>query len=703
LEAWSIILPEHYGVELVDVIDGIDRYAILLPTMYSGIAWRAIKSFTNHSRRLIMQGLRNPDSFDSAIDALLGVAVIPEHPLNGDFLDQLVRGQELTSRDSWWSTYLHFDYVNKMSGYRLIEWSLKADLMNFTEDTDKLWAKTLAWFCSTSDRRVRDRATKGLVRVLLSKPRIASDILAMFLNVDDDYILERVSLACYSVALLTDDEQCLTQLCDVLYERVFSTHNVPHNALVRDWLRFIMERALDLGILGDNRDPKISRPPYQSAWPIHFPHPNDIEHLSQREAFQREMNLDSYGIGTDFARYILEPKLLRRYDIDSLGITSTQVHAWFMKSAAEDLGYPGEGERCFEYDQHLLWTYGGGRSKPTWAERLGKKYYWILLQRLAGIFGDHVPLKHDHWDSDDAETSLPRLQGVRLRDIDPTDLRDLSTRPMEQIDWWIPFSYDFSSSSDVSDVEWVTRVDFPNPQESLEVIDFDNACWIHLYLSYDLKSAPSSSRHMSYPYRKIDTLVHAVTVPLESLNNVEQQIAGRRFEPDFIQFQADNYRIFLGEYPNSLACMQSFETNELWVKCSIPGVEQSENTTISLLRGAEFEYDCSSETETPHLQVPAPDFINHGDLTWDGQSGWRDEDGHLQIVNVRSDLGAGVIIRKSYLQNYLAERSLALIVIGIQEKMVVTGGIGGSGIHGMRYVLSFDGQRIQQVDQFDYL
>jgi hypothetical protein len=701
LEAWSIILPEQYNVELVDVIESVDRYSILFPIMFSGFTWRSSQTFTDNTKRLILDGLSNTVSFESAMDALLGLAVIPDHPLNSIFLDGILRSETLTGRDSSWSVYLHFDYQKNMSGYRLLEWALKADLTTFSQTTVKLWAITLSWFCSASDRRVRDRATKGLVRLCVSKPGIMSDLLTAFLDVEDDYILERVSLACYSAVLMVKDDQCLTQLCDIVYTRVFLTQNIPLNVLIRDWLRLIMELGVNRGILNDSFNPEYFRPPFNSPWPIRFPDKQDIEHLLKQDAFKREMNLDSYGIGTDFARYMLQPKLLRRYDIESCGITKEQVYSWFIRTVAEELGYPGEGERCYKYDRYLVWTYGGGRSKPTWAERLGKKYYWILLQRLAGIFADHVPLRHDYWDSDDVETFVPRLQGIEFRDIDPTDLRDLSTSLGDHFNWWKPINYDFTSVSHISDTEWIGNADFPNPEEWVEVSDPDGQRWIHLSLSYSLKSEPPTGSRSHYPYRNMGTVMYAVTVPRDSLQLVRQAVNGAEYSPSFTEFQADNYRIFFGEYPTSLACEQSFETGELWVKCSIPGADEAQATTIALLRSGNFEYDCSTDSEVPSLQVPSPELIDFGRLAWDGQSAWVNDDGDIQIVNVRNELGSALLIRKTYLQEYLRCKSLVLVGIGIHEKMVITDGVNDLGIHELRFVWSFDGQNIEEVDSFN--
>ena len=191
------------------------------------------------------------------------------------------------------------------------------------------------------------------------------------------------------------------------------------------------------------------------------------------------MNLDEFpgGFGgTDFAKYVLGSRVLRHYDLESLEINQQHIHRWFIKSVSE-LGYPGIDEKCFEYDLYLLGKYGGGRGRATWAERLGKKYYWILLQRLAGILADCVPRKINSWEN---KTSLPRLQGIDLRDIDPTDLRAFSVQSNLKTEWYKPVNYSFDTDSNLSHDEWIALQDFPKLEQIIQITDDQGEDWFHL-------------------------------------------------------------------------------------------------------------------------------------------------------------------------------------------------------------------------------
>lgn len=462
LEAFSIILPEKFQIELTDVINNsnIDRYKILLPIIASGFQWRAIESFSERTEELVYECLSNSNCWTTILDSLFGIAVIPNHPLNAEFINNLLNHQDLTTRDPFWCASLYEDFEKQKGAWRLIEWSLKADLSSFSEETSGLWALFLSWCCAASDRRVRDRATKGLTKLFISHPNIIKTTLIRFLDIDDDYVLERVSLAAYSSILVVDDNDLVKDVANTIYAEIGDIGNISENALIRDWLRLIIELAHSRNLLNNTIDINKVRPPYNSQ-PIQIPSEEEIAHLIVRDPFKRNMNLDEFpgGFGeTDFAKYVLRSRVLSHYDLQSAGINQKQIHRWFIKAVSE-LGYPGVDEKCYKYDRYLLGKYGGGRGRETWAERLGKKYYWILLHRLAGILADHFPRKIDSWYR---EPVLPRLQSIDLRDIDPTDLRAFYPQIEINTEWYKPINYNFDITENLSHDKWAELKDFPN-------------------------------------------------------------------------------------------------------------------------------------------------------------------------------------------------------------------------------------------------
>ena len=699
LEAFSIIVPEKFQIELTDVINNIDRYKILLPIISSGFQWRAIESFSEKVKGLVNEGLSNANCCSTILDSLFGIAVIPNHPLNAEFIDDLLNQQDLTTRDPFWCGLLHEDFEKKGGAWRLIEWSLKADLSSFSEETSCLWALFLSWCCAASDRRVRDRATKGLTRLFIGHPSIIKITIIRFINIDDDYILERVSLAAYSSILLIDNNDLLQDVAHTIYTQVFDIGNIPENALIRDWLRLIIELAYSRNLFNDTISINKCRPPYNSQ-PIQIPSEEKIAHLIGQDAFKRNMNLDEFpgGFGeTDFAKYVLRSYVLRHYDLEAVGINQKQIHRWFIKSVSK-LGYPGLNGVCYKYDRYLLGKYGGGRGRPTWAERLGKKYYWILLHRLAGILADHLPRKINSWEN---ETSFPRLQGIDLRDIDTTDLRTFSPKLEINTDWYQPVDYDFGITSNFSHEQWIALQNFPDLERIIHITDNQGGQWLHLSLDSSLKKVISEQASAKYPYRDLKTVIRTSFVPCSDIKKIKKSLSNTNFYADLRI--PDDYKLLMAEYPNTITCKQRLETGEICLESEIPGTKNAQYTIISLLRGNEWEYDCTQDEYIPTLHIPAPDLVNFCNLTWNGQSSWVDESKTVQITEISTESSSGVLIKSKYIKNFLQTSSLALVFIGYQQKLLVTEHSHSSSIHELRTVHIFDGQNITNAYNFSKL
>jgi hypothetical protein len=696
LEAFSVILPEKFNLELTDVIKNVDRYKFLLPSISAGFQWRAIESFSEKTRDLVYQGLCNSNCSAAILDSLFGIAVVPNHPLNAELINDLLSQQNLTTRDPFWCGTLHEDFEERKGAWRLIEWSLKADLSSFSEETSRLWALFLSWCCAASDRRVRDRATKGLTRLFMSHPSVIKITLTRFFDVDDDYVLERVSLAAYSSILLIDDNDLLKDIANTIYNQIFDVGNIPENALIRDWLRLIIELAYDRNLLNETVNINKFRPPYNSK-PIHIPSEEDIAYLIEQEAFKGNMKLDEFpgGFGgTDFARYVLEPRVISRYDIESVEINRKQIYGWFIKSV-HDLGYPGSNEKCYDYDCYLVSKYGGLRGRPTWAERLGKKYYWILLHRLAGILGDHLPKKIDSWEN---EASLPRLQGINLRDIDPTDLRAFSPKLKINSEWYKPVDYSLDVTSDFSHEQWIELKDFPDLEQILEITDEQGEQWLHLSLDYSVSKVVAKEANAKYPRRKLATSIKTALVQRADVQIMKQKLSNNT-DYFFANFPHD-YRLLMAEYPNTIGCKQRFETGEIYLRYELLDIENAQFTTIELIRGNEWEYDCSQDEYIPNLNVPISDLVNFGNLKWDGQSSWVDDSKTIQITEISIERNSGVLIKGNYLRHFLQTSSLVLVLIGYQEKLLVANHAPSPSIHEHRTVYLFDGQNITPAYNF---
>src|SRR5262249_38954279 len=130
----------------------------------------------------------------------------------------------------------------------------------------------------------------------------------------------------------------------------------------------------------------------------------------------------------------------------------TNMGKWILQRVTRDFSYAGSG--CEGYDGYMLGKYGGGRGKPTWAERIGKKYQWVALYQLASRLHDHFDRKRDSWESVPLQAPLILLEE---RKLDPTLPPKIAEEERHAVAWWITASVDFGSTETLSDEEWVAR------------------------------------------------------------------------------------------------------------------------------------------------------------------------------------------------------------------------------------------------------
>ena len=131
---------------------------------------------------------------------------------------------------------------------------------------------------TTSNRFLRDRATKALVSLLSCRLESTARLLERFADVDDPYVTERVHAVAYGVAMRSHDAEAVGNLACLVHKHVFASGTPPAHILLRDYARGVIERAIYLGSDIDLDEDSI-RPPYNSAWPP-IPGDDHIEALT---------------------------------------------------------------------------------------------------------------------------------------------------------------------------------------------------------------------------------------------------------------------------------------------------------------------------------------------------------------------------------------------------------------------------------------
>jgi hypothetical protein len=165
---------------------------------------------------------------------------------------------------------------------------------------------------TASNRFVRDRATKGLIRLLTGRLAATKHLVERFRDVDDLYVVERVYAVAYGVATRCHNPEEIKELATTVYVSVFANGEPAPRILLRDYAHGVVERALHLGAEIDV-DIDLIRPPYRSEWP-HVPSEDELKRLAPKpdvsnlERFDPKQAENSIHFSVtygDFASYII--------------------------------------------------------------------------------------------------------------------------------------------------------------------------------------------------------------------------------------------------------------------------------------------------------------------------------------------------------------------------------------------------------------
>lgn len=313
IEAFSVQLPERIRKELAEVAPHCADFQPICEAFVESLIWRDPKAITDETMNYINEHvIKHRSTHDQLLNALLTVASNPEHLYNADFLHKHLMTFKIAERDAWWSIFLHYQYGEQGAVDRLVDWAWSSeDKSHISDESIRLCAVTLAWFLATSNRYLRDRATKALVSILTDRIHVLRQIIRQFLDVDDPYVLERLFAVAYGCSMRSTDNEAIGELAKEVYKWIFENGEPPPHVLLRDYARGVVELALHMGIKLDIDVEKI-RPPYKSEWSsFEIPTEEELkkygewqEGMPDEERARLHLYVSVMDFG-DFARYII--------------------------------------------------------------------------------------------------------------------------------------------------------------------------------------------------------------------------------------------------------------------------------------------------------------------------------------------------------------------------------------------------------------
>lgn len=646
IEALSVAVAHRFGVELTALEEIGDSDAILT-AIIAGLPWRTHASINGETEEVVIAALSSPDAFPDAMDMLFRLAVKPDHPLNADFLHDLLAPQSMAERDAYLVPWLHETHASGGAVDRLIMWGRTKDIDAVGPHTGRLWASALLWCTGCSDRRVRDYATVAAARLLSRHPGEAPSMLERFLGVSDDWIVERACYASYTALLRAGGRDDWHAAADAVWQTVFDS-TPPTNGAIRDEARAIIEAAATRCALPTRVElPKV-RPPFESPWPIDWPDADAMKAYDRRQYPKLVFSCT----GDDFFTYKITPAFR--------DIPAVEVEAAGRRIVQDvvDMGYHPQLHGAF--DGYVLRTFGGGRGKPKWIERIGKKYQWIALARLVGTVSDHTQRERGRWEP--PEPPLPGPHSDRFRQLDPTVCEPPG--PAAAIRPWVP-PYAWPDVAKASDEDWVAD-DSDLPDVAVASAGEPESQHVVLSGSYEWEGPTQASGYR----RRIWTQIATVLVKTNDVPPLIDELDGRDLAGHDV-FRGPMYMGgFVGEYPygHHYGAEQHVIDHEATQMFSVPTIRASYDIV------GEYEY-APEDLDPVSLDGPAPQMFgaSPGTVRWDGCSGWVDNSGRVIAQNRRALGSSGnneLTVDRAWLDGWLLSNGLAVVWIEMAGKDV---------------------------------
>lgn len=309
-EALSVQLPERFGQELLDVLPGgADRWKnehSVSGAFIESLRWRANDSFTNRTLELFNTFLSESEEH---FDIILQVSVSAGHPWNAKSLHSRLVALSMPKRDSTWTAQLNFLSMDEEdTARRLIEWSAFEQTEQTDPEIQYLCAITLTWFFTSSNRELRDKATKALTSLMIWNPTLYGMLCKDFRAVGDLYVLERLHTAAFGACCIDPEQHRLRTYSQVAYNEVFDREDVPLSILLRDSALGIIEHALLNDHLSEQVDIVNATPPYHSK-NIRLSVSEDALEKVAKRAGDSQIQDSCAGWGGDFASYEIQPRI----------------------------------------------------------------------------------------------------------------------------------------------------------------------------------------------------------------------------------------------------------------------------------------------------------------------------------------------------------------------------------------------------------
>lgn len=235
-EALLMQIPEKLNKEVFELNKWFLRDRYICELYIKSLVWRRPETINEETIKYINYILEYKHIDEEFLNTILQLSTIPNHPLNFNRLHEKLKKFNISERDYNWSIYIHNSFYYDGIVKRLVNWAWnKKDNFELEDDSLYLYGLTLSWFLTSSNRDLRDSATKSLVNIFTNKINIFLDILKSFEGVDDLYVLERLYAVSYGIVLRSNNQNGFKELGEYIYHTLFNVDFVIEHILLREY------------------------------------------------------------------------------------------------------------------------------------------------------------------------------------------------------------------------------------------------------------------------------------------------------------------------------------------------------------------------------------------------------------------------------------------------------------------------------------
>lgn len=679
MEELSCLFPK-YGEELFERFPVLKEKWQMRSAFNEGILWRTDEGLLSERTLNYIEDeiIKYEDSFKTFLENLIRISTNRRHPYNARTFHQYLLKIPMAYRDAKFMELFNSWGDEDKTLYQLLQWCIGLAEKKVTADEETIYlaALTLSWMLICTDNMLRDKVSMVLCQLLRGHIPVMLRLLESFQDVDDVYVSERLYAVAFGIVTFEQDSERIKELSEYVYQTVFAQKTVMPDILIRDYAKQIISYAMII-----EEDTSIDmdrvRGPYGSTFP-EIPSDETIAEYEldyKKEGFRdyhwaqnkilSSMMVDShkcfYG---DFGRYVFQSYFRAWRNLNATDL---------MKIAIQDIfGRGYKPELHGEYDRSINQY---GRIVERKVERIGKKYQWQALYRLAAEVSDNFPRINEATGEREYNTSSYE---PNLRKFDPTINISSPTKNFGKLQEIVEPDFDYPEQ------QWLEMEDDLPDFEKMVQLQVETEEYLLLSGWHRWKEkTPLDVEEYDCPLKEMWFMVQAYIVKEEDYIHSIQLLKDENFWGRWMPESTDNYSMFNREYYWSEA--QDYYDNDYYggSEWKNPWRTDIEGLSELMIMVPNYNYQATGEREIPGLSYhswkkPCRTLAQGLRLKYhDENTAMYDESGKMICFDTCELFGKeiGLYFHKEALKKFLAENHYRIFWTVLGEKRIIGGNV----------------------------